>query len=613
MDMSLGSNNSIAPDEAYIASDLFAIDDSSTCSKESCDESHFSTLDECIDAANSKDMFPLSQLIRGHRPTKRQKTKDLKPLAFVRFNTRIGKPKPVTLKALLDSGATESLVSKKHTQKLRRKNRPKGQTWSTPGGMLTTTKEVTAQFTLPELQDKQLIEWKLHEVDDLGAYDMIIGRDILQFLQMDLCFSDQTVRWGENTMPFKDKDASVLESYHIRADEKENESTERLKRILDAKYEKADLRQICESQTELSKEEQRKLFDLLSKYEHVFDGTLGTWSGSPVDIELLPDAKPYHARSFPVPKCHYETLKIEVERLVKLGVLRKVNRSEWAAPTFLIPKKDGTVRFISDFRELNKRIKRKPYPIPNIQDLLMNLEGFQYATSLDLNMGYYHLELNEKSKQLCAIVLPFGKFEYQRIPMGLCNSPDIFQEKMNELFTGLDFVRAYIDDLLCISKGTFDDHLEKVDKVLERLSHAGLKVNAGKSFFASSELEYLGYWITREGIQPMTKKVEAILRIDSPKNKRELRGFIGVVNYYRDMWLRRSHVLAPLARLTSKTAKWTWTDKEQAAFDLIKRIMAKEVTLAYPNFEQPFEIHTDASHYQLGAVISQNGKPITLE
>ena len=95
--------------------------------------------------------------------------------------------------------------------------------------------------------------------------------------------------------------------------------------------------------------------------------------------------------------------------------------------------------------------------------MLLNLEGFQYATSLDLNMGYYHLELDDRAKELCTIVLPFGKFEYQRTPMGLCNSPDIFQEKMCELFHGLDHVRAYIDDLLCLTKGTFGDHLEKLE------------------------------------------------------------------------------------------------------------------------------------------------------
>ena len=84
----------------------------------------------------------------------------------------------------------------------------------------------------------------------------------------------------------------------------------------------------------------------------------------------------------------------------------------WAAPTFIIPKKDGTVRFISDFRELNKRIKRKPYSIPKIQDLMQKIEGCQYGTSLDLNTGYYHIELSPQSKQLCTIVLSWGKYKY---------------------------------------------------------------------------------------------------------------------------------------------------------------------------------------------------------
>ena len=303
-------------------------------------------------------------------------------------------------------------------------------------------------------------------------------------------------------------------------------------------------------------------------------------------------------------------LRHEVERLCQIGVLKKVNRSEWAAPTFIIPKKDGSVRFISDFRELNKRIKQKPFPIPKIQDLLLKLEGFQYATSLDLNMGYYHIELSPNSKRLCTIVLPWGKYEYQKLPMGLCNSPDIFQEKMSTLMGDLEFVRTYIDDLLITTMSDWKDHLQCLEMVFQRLSDTGLKVNAKKSFFGRSELEYLGYWISRSGIQPIAKKVEAIKNIAIPKTKRELRRFIGIVNYYRDMWIRRSNVLAPLSRLTSKTTAWHWTDVEQKAFDKMKRIISRETLLVYPDFNKPFIIHTDASHTQLGAVISQDNKPI---
>ena len=177
----------------------------------------------------------------------------------------------------------------------------------------------------------------------------------------------------------------------------------------------------------------------MSKYEHLFDGTLGTWRKEPYNIALKEGAKPYHSRPFPVPKIHEHTPKVELDRLVKLGVLKRINTSEWAAPTFIISKKDATIRFISDFHELNKCIKCKPFPIPK-QDLLLKLEGFQHATSLDLNMGYYHIELTPFSKRLCTIVMPWGKYKYQCLPMGLCNSPDIFQEHMFELFSDLEFV-----------------------------------------------------------------------------------------------------------------------------------------------------------------------------
>ena len=125
---------------------------------------------------------------------------------------------------------------------------------------------------------------------------------------------------------------------------------------------------------------------------------LGTWHGKPNDIKLKPDVEPYHGKPFPVPHIHELTFKKELDRHKSLKFIKKVNRSQWGAPKFLIPKKDSAVTFISDFREVNKRILRQPYPIPKIQDLLFRLEGFPYGTTLDLIMGYYHIELSAKSK-----------------------------------------------------------------------------------------------------------------------------------------------------------------------------------------------------------------------
>ena len=225
-------------------------------------------------------------------------------------------------------------------------------------------------------------------------------------------------------------------------------------------------------------------------------------------------------------------------------------------------------------------------------------------------MGYYHIELTLNSSRLCTIVLPWGKYEYLRLPMGLCNSPDIFQEKMSELMVGLEFARAYIDDLLVVSNGSFNTHLEHLEQVFTRLAEAGLKINASKSHFCCSELEYLGYLINRKGVRPTMKKVEAIKNIASPTAHKQLRSFIGMVNYYRDMWPKRSHLLAPLSALTSAKDKWKWTSECQQAFDDMKQSIARETLLTYPNFNKPFEIHTDASQVQLGSCISQDGKPV---
>ena len=509
------------------------------------DENFTCDLDEFI---NQKvfDLYPLSTLRHPHSPTKSKI--QVAPITVAHVNSRLNRPTIHKLRVLLDSGASATLISKSHVKRLLVIPTEKS-CWDTRAGVLTTHGKCEIKFSLPEFFTNRIIEWPVH-VDDCPnshRYDMIIGRDLLEELGISLDFANHTMTWDNATIHMKD--LSTLEKvindssfFFWHEEEFETDAlqsaTDRIKRILDAKYEKANLDEIVHECSYLTDDEQSKLLKLLKKHEYLFDGTLGRWDTRPYNIELKPDVIPYHARAFPIPKIHEPVLKMELDRLCSIGVLRKINESEWAAPTFIIPKKDGTVRFISDFRELNKRIKRKPYPIPHIQDLLRKLEGFMYATSLDLNMGYYHIVLTPFSRKLCTIVTPWGKYEYLRLPMGLCNSPDIFQERMHELMSGLDFVRAYIDDILVMTTSDWDDHLSKLDEVLTRLGSVGLKVNIRKSFFGRNATEYLGFWITRHGISPLPKKVEAILNIAPPTTKKELRCFIGLINYYRDMWIR---------------------------------------------------------------------------
>ena len=474
-----------------------------------------------------------------------------------------------------------------------------------------TDERTHLHLLLPEFYSNRLLTHEVHVLQSNSTnYDMIMGRNLMEKIGLELSFKNYNVTWDDVSIPMKPVDCTPENDLHIHDPPAVAEATGRVNRILDANYSAADLDKVAREAEHLEEDEREQLRQLLKKYEDLFDGTLGEWNDAPLSIDLKEDAKPFHAKPYAIPKAYEETLKKEVARLCDIGVLKKVNRSEWAAPTFIVPKKNNTVRIVSDFRELNKRIKRKPYPIPKIQDLLLKLEGFMYASLLDLNMGYYHIKLDADARKLCTIVLPFGKFEYLRLPMGLCNSPDIFQERMSDLMAGLEFVRTYLDDLLVLTSGNWMDHLDKLDQVLQRVRAAGLKVNAEKSFFGKGKLEYLGYWVTRKGIQPLPKKVDAMLNIQVPKTKRNLRTFVGLINYYRDMWPKRSEYLAPLTNLMSKTAKWKWTDKHTKAFEKIKKLISKETLLSYPQFDKPFEIHTDASKDQLGAVIMQEGKPI---
>ncbi len=136
-------------------------------------------------------------------------------------------------------------------------------------------------------------------------------------------------------------------------------------------------------------------------------------------------------------------------------------------PSFIVPKKNNTVCFLSNFREVNKSLIRKTFPIPKISTVLQELEGFTFATALDLNMGYYTFRLDPDASKICTIIFPWGKYSYKRLPMRIAGSPDIFQAEMMELMESLEYVQAYIDDLLCISREGFDNHLDKLEEVLK--------------------------------------------------------------------------------------------------------------------------------------------------
>jgi hypothetical protein len=194
-----------------------------------------------------------------------------------------------------------------------------------------------------------------------------------------------------------------------------------------------------------------------------------------------PNCKPIHARAYNVPRSVKQQLQQskEIVRLVDIGVLEEDFPSEWASPSFAIPKKNGTIRVVTDFRKLNLLLKSHPFPIPKIEhrDMIRSMEGFTFAAALDLNMSYYHIKLDADAQKLCTIVLPWGKYKYKRLPMGIKIAPDVFQNVMSKLVQDMEYIKIYLDDLLILTNSSFKDHLLKLEMVLARLSTAGMRVN----------------------------------------------------------------------------------------------------------------------------------------
>ena len=241
---------------------------------------------------------------------------------------------------------------------------------------------------------------------------------------------------------------------------------------------------------------------------------------------------------------------------------------------------------------------------------MQHRQGSKFISKIDISMDFYIFKIYTNSQNRCVISTPFGLFKYLRLPMGITNSPDFFQSVMHPLFADLSNVEYFIDNIGIFSIDSFSDHLQKLHQVLLRLERHGFIVNPLKCEWAAQSTEYLGFLLTPQGIKPLPHTVQAITSIARSSSTKQVHFFVGLVNYYKDMWPKRANHLTPLTEICSARRKFVWSDSQENAFQTIKRLVSEDVMLRFTDHSKPFEIYTDASNFQLGAAIKQNNLQI---
>lgn len=369
-----------------------------------------------------------------------------------------------------------------------------------------------------------------------------------------------------------------------------------------------------------TKEDKSRVRELVRKYESAFSSSDIDIGHSRIEEHRIPliDKEPIRERYRRIPPSQYEEVRRHLQEMKEAEVIRE-SYSPYASPVVLVRKKDGTLRFCIDFRKLNQKTIRDSYALPRIDELLQIMRGACWFSSLDLKAGYWQIEVAEGDKEKTAFTLPppFGLWECNRMPFGLCNAPSTFQRAMERCLGELNHTACvvYLDDIIVFGS-TIDEHLERLDKVIGRLAEHGFKLKPEKCKLLQSKVHYLGHVLSKEGISTDPGKTRAIQDWETPKSVKEVRAFLGLAGYYRKFVPSFSKVAKPLYDLLGGPRKgkgksrpipppWNWGQKQEQAFaDLKEKLMSPPV-LQYPDFQQPFILHTDASRVGLGAALYQ--------
>lgn len=364
--------------------------------------------------------------------------------------------------------------------------------------------------------------------------------------------------------------------------------------------------------THMNDSEARHILDLYEEYKDVFRNPNQYLTCTPTIQHEIPtdiNQSPINQRPYRLPEAQKSIVQTHIDEMLHNDIIRE-STSPWNSPIVIVPKKSSDnspkYRLCCDLRRLNEVTKGDAHPLPNITEILDQLGGMTYFSTLDLASGYHQIEIKESDKEKTAFSVPQGHYEYNRMPFGLKGAPACFTRLMNEVLRGLigKSCFVYMDDIITYGQN-LEDQINNLKLVFQRLRDHKLLLQPDKCTFLKQSTTFLGHIITNEGVKPDENKIKAVRDFPTPTCTKELKSFLGLAGYYRRFISDFAKIAKPLNNLFKDGVEYKWEEPQDLAFQKIKETLISEPILQYPQFDKEFMIITDASQEALGAVLSQ--------
>jgi len=304
-------------------------------------------------------------------------------------------------------------------------------------------------------------------------------------------------------------------------------------------------------------------------------------------------------KPYPIPVAKQEAVNKEVEKMLNMGIIERL-RSPYSIPIVPVFKKNGEVRLCLDASKINEQIIMDCERPLTIDSIMPKFKNVKYISTFDLRSGYWQVPLEEDSRAPCSFLINIQP--YTRLPFGLCINGAEFQKAMDRVLGHL--TQEFVTDDILITSPSLEEHYEHIQRVLEKFMEHNVTVNLEKcQFFKSEAKESIG--ISNQGDKMDNSKLKTVQDFKAPSNKKELQSFLGFLNFYRRFIDKFAHIIEPMIELVRKDKKWFWSDQHQNAFEKAKSAFLQEVTIAFPDFSQPFYLNTNASTAAIGGELFQ--------